>query len=312
MRRKIKIALIGAGKMTDEYLKVLSSFKSQLVLEGIFSRTIEKPRMLKKKYKIKYLAKNIDDLYLKTKADIVFILVSVENIKKVCLTASKFKWKCFVEKPFGINYSETAELNKILKNKIKDFYVAFNRDYYQSVIECDKFLKKDSSKRIITITDQQNYKNFPKYKNNKKFFKNLKFSNSIHLFVLAKHFARKKFNKTSTIYEYKNNKIKYFIKKIEFSSGDIVFYHSIWNRPGPWKVEISTDKYFASLQPLEELSIKDKNNKNILIKTSNYDNKFKPGIFLMVKDFLKFYNDKKISNISHSNALMKMIHETKI
>jgi predicted dehydrogenase len=283
-----------------------------LAFEGIFSRTSDKASFLKKKYKIKNLCKNIDDLYLKTNADIVFIIISVENTKKVCLEASKYPWKCYVEKPFGINYAETLELNKKLKNKIKNFYIAFNRDYYQSVIECDKFLKKDSSKRIITITDQQNYKNFPKYKNDKKFLKNLKFSNSIHLFVLAKHFARKKFNKTSTIYEHKNNKIKYFIKKIEFSSGDIVFYHSIWNRPGPWKVEISTDKYFASLQPLEELSIKDKNNKKILIEPSNYDNKFKPGIFLMVKDFLKFYNDKRISNITHSNALMRMIHESKI
>ena len=310
--KKLKIALIGAGKTMEEYLKVLSSYKNQLALEGIFNRTSHKASFLKKKYKIKNLCKNIDDLYLKTNADIVFIIISVENTKKVCLEASKYPWKCYVEKPFGINYAETLELNKKLKNRIKNFYIAFNRDYYQSVIECDKFLKKDSSKRIITITDQQNYKNFPKYKNNKKFLKNLKFSNSIHLFVLAKHFARKKFNKTSKIYEHKNNKIKYFIKKIEFSSGDIVFYHSIWNRPGPWKVEISTNKYFASLQPLEELSIKDKNNKNILIKPSNYDNKFKPGIFLMVKDFLKFYNDKKTSNISHSNALMKMIHETKI
>ena len=43
-----------------------------------------------------------DDI-LKTKADIVFILVSAENTKKVCISASKFKWKCFVEKPFGIN-----------------------------------------------------------------------------------------------------------------------------------------------------------------------------------------------------------------
>lgn len=32
----------------------------------------------------------------------------------------------------------------------------------------------------------------------------------------------------------------------------------------------------------------------------------------MVKDFLKFYNDKRISNITHSNALMRMIHESKI
>jgi predicted dehydrogenase len=149
--KKLKIALIGAGKTMEEYLKVLRLHKNQLAFEGIFSRTSDKASFLKKKYKIKNLCKNIDDLYLKTNADIVFIIISVENTKKVCLEASKYPWKCYVEKPFGINYAETLELNKKLKNKIKNFYIAFNRDYYQSVIECDKFLKKDSSKRIITI-----------------------------------------------------------------------------------------------------------------------------------------------------------------
>ena len=260
----------------------------------------------------KFLAKNIDDLYLKTKADIVFILVSAENTKKVCISASKFKWKCFVEKPFGINYLETKELNKILKNKIKDFYVALNRDYYQSVIMADNLLKKDKSKRIISIYDQQSFNNFPKYIKNKNFLKNLKFSNSIHLITLAKHFARKNFIKTSNIYEYKDKKIKYFIEKIIFSSGDIVFFHSIWNRPGPWKVDISTDKYFLSLEPLEKLTVRDLSNKKKIIQLSKYDRKYKPGLYIMVKQFLKLFKKGKFNNIAHSNSIMKIINETKI
>ena len=37
--KKIKIALIGAGKMMDEYLKVLSLYRDKLIIEGIYSRT---------------------------------------------------------------------------------------------------------------------------------------------------------------------------------------------------------------------------------------------------------------------------------
>lgn len=312
MKKKIKIALIGAGKMMDEYLKVLKHFDNQLTLEGIFSRTSKKALNLKEKYKIRYLAKNIDDLYLKTKADIVFIIISVENTKKICLEASKYNWKCYVEKPFGINYDETIELNKKLKNKIDNFYIAFNRDYYQSVISCDKFLKKDNSKRVITITDQESYKNFKKYKANKKFLQNIKYSNSIHLFILAKHFTRKNFVKTSSIYKHEDKNSRYFIEKIVFSSGDIVFFHSIWNRPGPWKVEISTDKYFLCLKPLEKLFIRDKNNKEKLIKQLKHDYKFKPGLYLMIKKFLKFYKNKNFYNVRYSNNIMKMIKETRI
>lgn len=310
--KKIKVALIGAGKMSDEYLKVLISFNNQLSIEGIFSRTIKKSLILKKKYKIKYLAKNIDDLYFKTKADLVFILVSVENIKKVCLDASKFKWKCYVEKPFGINYLETKELNKRLKNKVKDFYIAFNRDYYQSVIATDKFLKKDKSRRVITIYDQQSYNNFPKYSTNRKFLQNIKYSNSIHLFTLAKHFARKKFIKSSNIYEYRYKEKKYFMKKMIFSSGDIIFFHSIWNRPGPWKIEISTDKYFFTLEPLEKLFIRNIQNKKEKIKLSKYDRKYKPGLYLMIQEFLRLFKKGNANNVHHSNSIMKIINATKI
>jgi predicted dehydrogenase len=171
VKKKIKIALIGAGKMMDEYLKVLKHFDNQLTLEGIFSRTSKKALNLKEKYKIRYLAKNIDDLYLKTKADIVFIIISVENTKKICLEASKYNWKCYVEKPFGINYDETIELNKKLKNKIDNFYIAFNRDYYQSVISCDKFLKKIIQKELLQLQIKKVTKISKNIKQIKNFYK---------------------------------------------------------------------------------------------------------------------------------------------
>ena len=49
--KKLKIALIGAGKTMEEYLKVLSSYKNQLALEGIFNRTSHKASFLKKNIK---------------------------------------------------------------------------------------------------------------------------------------------------------------------------------------------------------------------------------------------------------------------
>ena len=50
--KKIKIAVVGAGYMANEHLKVLSKFKN-VELSGIFSRTKKRALKLKKKYKIK-------------------------------------------------------------------------------------------------------------------------------------------------------------------------------------------------------------------------------------------------------------------
>ena len=46
---KIKLAIIGAGNMANEYLKVLSNYNN-LDLVGIFSRTFSKAENLKNIY----------------------------------------------------------------------------------------------------------------------------------------------------------------------------------------------------------------------------------------------------------------------
>ena len=45
--KKIRVSIIGAGNMANEYLKVLSPNKN-IELSGIFSRTFAKAELLKK------------------------------------------------------------------------------------------------------------------------------------------------------------------------------------------------------------------------------------------------------------------------
>ena len=73
------------------------------------------------------------------------------------------------------------------------------------------------------------------------------FSNSIHLFTIMKLIARGNEISFKDILYYKSKTEKFIIKKITFSSGDVVILNSIWNRPGPWKIDISTSKNFFSL-----------------------------------------------------------------
>ena len=54
--KKIKIAIIGAGYMADEHLKVLTKLQN-VELVGIFNRTKKNAMKLKKKYKIQLMRK---------------------------------------------------------------------------------------------------------------------------------------------------------------------------------------------------------------------------------------------------------------
>ena len=307
--KNIKIAFIGAGPTIEQYIKVLKVIQyPKIEFCGIYNRTLSKSKILQKKYKIKYLCKSIDELYKKTKADVVFSVVSVESIGKVALKASNYPWKIFSEKPLGINYLESLKLKKNLGIKRNKIFVALNRAFFSSTLTMLELLKREKSKRIINVYDQQDISLFNNKKYSSKFKKNLMFSNSIHLFTLIKLLARGNENEIKTIINYKKNNEKYMIKKITFTSGDTVVLHSIWNRPGPWKLDLSTSSNFFSLNPLEQLYIRSKKNRNnIKVNISNDDRNYKPGFKKQIEFFLKGLKGKKKFNFQFSLDIMKLI-----
>ena len=277
------IAFVGAGRTMEEHLKVISSIKNyKIQLSGIFSRTPSRAEKLKQKYKIQYNCKNLKDLYQKTKADILVIVISAENVKKISIEAAKYPWKIFIEKPFGYNYEETKFLKKKLGSKIDNFNIALNRVHYGSTIGLLNELKKDHSKRIINIFDQESF-----YEN-KKLSKYLMYTNSVHLFTYCSLLARGKLKKIEKVLHIKEKNKQHIIKKLIYDSGDIIIFHSLWNIPGPWKIDVSTKNNYYSLRPLEKLYIK-KNNSNLFVeqKTSEYDVKFKPGFKIQFINFLE-------------------------
>ena len=295
-----KIALIGSGLTMEEHLRALKDIKKfKFILSGVYSRQHKNALKLKKKFKIKEAYKSIDEMYYKTKADIVIVVISAENVKKVILKISKYDWKIFTEKPLGINFKETLDIKKKIGFKLKDIFIALNRLYYQSTNSALKIIKKDKSKRIINIYDQE------RIYENKVLSKNLMYTNSVHLFCFCQILARGKLKKIITI---KKNK-EYLLKELIFTSGDIIFFHSIWNRPFPWKIEISLKNFFLILSPLEKLFIRNSNsNKFFEVKNNNDDKKYKPGFKKQLEDFLgQTLSNTKKYNFDYYFDVVKII-----
>ena len=108
MKKKIKVSFVGAGNMSNEHLKVLNRNKF-FVLEGIYSRSQKKIHSLKKKYRKLKIYSSIEDLYHKTKSDLVIISISEEEYKKIMKKIIKFPWVCLAEKPLGLNSREIKQ-----------------------------------------------------------------------------------------------------------------------------------------------------------------------------------------------------------
>lgn len=288
----IKIVIIGAGTIAEEHIKSFLLTK-RVKLMGIYSRTSSKAVNLKKKYNISKVYRNIDEMYLDTRADLVVVAVSIMSVKEVLKRVSKYNWYCLCEKPIGINYKETLEISKYFKNKNK-FFVAFNRRHYDSTLLAQKILKKDNSKRLILINDQEDTIRAKKF-HPSIVCKNFMYANSIHLVDYCQIFARGNPKKFITMTKFKDGVFSYLSKKIIYDSGDIVIFNSIWNRPGPWFVKLITKNNLINLQPLEDIElIYDKKIiKPIFKEKKTKGTKCKAGFYKQAKLAVKSIVEKK-------------------
>ena len=244
MKKKFKIAIIGAGYMAEEYLKVFS--KKKIILEAIYSRTITKSEILRKKYKIKKIYKSLNDFKKDNVINALIITVNPESLQRLLNSLDIFKYRILCEKPVGINFEQTKKIISKVKNK--HFYVALNRRFYTSNIKAYNLLNKNKGKRLISIRDQELQNSKSKLYN-----KNLMYWNSVHLIDYINIYARGKLVKIKRLKKFNDNKFSENISRLIFSSQDEVLYHCNWNSPGPWSINIIRKNDSVEMKPLENL-----------------------------------------------------------
>ena len=287
MKKKFKIAIIGAGYMAEEYLKVLLAKK--IPCEAIFSRTVSKSKILKKKYNIKKIYTSLNGLKNDNEINSLIIAVNAESTQNLINNLDIHKYRVLCEKPVGINFEETKKIISKIKNKY--FYVALNRRFYSSNLKAYNLVNMNRSKRLISIRDQE-------LQNSKSnlYNKNLMYWNSVHLIDYINIYARGKLLKIQRLKRFKDNKFSENLTRLIFSSKDEVLYHCNWNSPGPWSVNIIQKNHRIEMKPLENL-VQEKLIKNKRIITyynkSKIDCILKPGLSLQVSEFLKMLNNKK-------------------
>lgn len=298
---KKKIAIIGAGYMASEYLKVLKDLKN-IDLVGIIGKSKNNLNKIQKIKKIP-IFKDVQTLFKFEKPDGIICVVNEMNTFEILKSLNNYDCKILCEKPIGINFDQAKKITRLkIKNKI---YLALNRRYFSSTLKLKKFLKHDVSNRFIDIIDQE----APKISTSeKKRIRYWMYCNSIHLidyiYLLGRGSIKKIVNSGSI-------KKGIICSKFFFSNGDIILYRALWDRPGPWSVNISTKKNFYTLKPLEQLNCLNSNRKKSFFKCNYYDVKYKPGLFLLVDDFIKALKNKKhdLNTISYNLKLMKLINK---
>jgi predicted dehydrogenase len=308
--KKNKIAVIGAGGMAEEYLKVLSKLNTIRIV-GICNRTKKNSLKLKKKYKIEKIFNKINQMYKETEPDGVIVALSPDILKKKIKQIFSFNSKYLIEKPVGLNLKDSNYIRKISKEKKINAYVALNRRYYASTRYLLKKIKYNKNvNRLVEIEDQQD-QILNKAIFSKKILDNYMFVNSIHLIDYFNLLCRGSLKKIIRVKKWQSRKKNIFTSYLHFDSGDIGIYRAVWNMPGPWSVKIYLKNGYYKLSPLERIFFRKNHLRKDEIININYENdkKFKPGIKLQLYDFLNVMNNKKnhLPSLDISNKLMVMI-----
>ena len=134
------------------------------------------------------------------------------------------------------------------------------------------------------------------------------YSNSSHVLDLAFYLGGrpkklKAINKGSTIWHSKGS---IYSGCGITNTGAIFNYGANWNSAGRWKLEFLTEKNKYIFEPIEKLKVMKKGTikiKDIDTKNSKYDLKYKPGIYLQTKNFLKNNNEMLCSIELHSKKM---------
>ncbi len=283
------LGIIGAGSIVYSHLDVINKI-SALNLYGITSKTNSNCKKLSKKYKIKKIFSHYLDMVKDKKINAIILLVPPDQVLKICKDIAKFKKPIFIEKPIGMNFNETLQINNLFKkNKILNM-VGLNRRFYSIFQKAIDIITKNGGLQNAVIEGHERIWNLKKLKIKENYIKNWHYLNCIHTVDLIRFFIGE--NKNIKIIE-KNKKNRIYISIINSVKNVKCIYFSNWNTSDGWSIKLYANKITVVIKPLENAYWFDHTLKINKIIPDKIDKKFKPGFYNQMVCFKKMLISKK-------------------
>lgn len=303
------VALVGAGYMGQEYAKALGQTGS-LTLAGVVGKTPARAALLCAENPGALHCASISELYERTKAKAVIIAVPELASEEAIHEALKFPWMLLIEKPPGYLPSMTERLLRAATVAGREVFVALNRRFYGSTSQAMAALESDEGIRALIIQDQEDQAAALAIGQPKEVVDAWMYANSIHIVDYAKFFCRGTLSAVKTITGFRAYEPCVVQAQLQFSSGDSASYIALWQRPGPWSVQISTEKQRLELRPLELLSSQKKGERHLHEHAKHqFDVDCKPGIRALCEELSKAVNGRPhhLPSLATGYELMTLI-----
>jgi len=283
---KKPIILIGVGFMGTEYAKVLKEIKIPVLA---FGRGKKSASTFKEATGIEVITESVSKENIKN-ASSAIIATNIESLGEISKKVIDLGIKnILIEKPGGVDSKDISKTYNYIKKHRVNAYVAYNRRWFSSTQEAEKIIKKDGGVSSFTFdfTEKQNpWGDIPTPSNIKK---NWLLANSSHIIDLAFFLGGYPITMSSKAsHKLPWNHPGIFIGYGQSNKKAFFSYHANWHAPGRWKLEIMTKKNKLILCPIEKLQIQKLN--SFLVEdvplSNDLDQKFKPGLYKQIEDFL--------------------------
>ena len=315
----IRVGLVGSGKIALEYAKVIKSFNHRIEVIVTKNKSASKKNLIRN-YKIKNEVNSFEAALEKfTEIDFWIICNSSENLVKNLKIAIKYKVKFLIEKSILIKSKDLNKLiHKLNKNEIENFFIAYNRNFYDFINQLIRTLKKNNPKKItINMADPFTQiirkkgikfkKNLVKYMTSHWIALILKILENLNYKVQLKSLT-KFFNKGYLGYKFLYFKVKNSKKEIiinfnlipDNSSNTSIFFY------GKKNVILSPIEKIYFIKGMKKKLINNQNNYFPVVSSKKTNDKFKPGFRLMYKAFLKKCKVEKNNQLVNIKDLVKI------
>lgn len=299
LKKPINIVVIGSGKAGSYHLKALSNIKNANVV-GIMNSGKKNPIELRKQYKINNWIKNVDGLKKLNNIQAIIIAVSNKQTLNIVKEVAILNIPCLIEKPMGTSPKESRMIIDYFKSSSVHNYVGFNRRFYSSFLEAQKFINKSGEPISIHLDVPEPLSKLLMRGKPIDEIKNRLLLNTTH----AIDFINFLFGKPLQIDNYNHNanrngfKID-FMSFMKFKHNKTASFLSHWSSPGPWLLKIYGEDYQVILDLTKNTGeYYSEEFGNNIFKISNDDIVYKPGV---LKQNYHFLNSVLKNKKSHAN-----------
>jgi predicted dehydrogenase len=305
-----KVVFIGAGYMAGEHLKAFKDLPN-VEIAGIYSRTKIRAEKLALEFSVEFVSDSIEELYVRTKAQLVIISVNELSVREVCLEAFKYPWACLIEKPVGYDLPDAEKILEAAKNQNRQAFVALNRRHYSSTQTVLEDIVKQQGKRLIHVYDQEDPNAALKAGQPKLVVQNWMYANSIHMVDYLNMLGRGEIIDIVPVIHWTPECPQFVMAKIYYESGDVGIYEAIWNGPGPWAVTVTTQEKRWEIRPLEKAAVQFNGSRKLdYVDVNKWDIEFKPGLRAQAGEAVKAVlgEPHKLPSLDEAMKSMRLVH----